>query len=345
MIEAAAIDHPFPEPPVEGAAIEIAPGVLWMRLPLPMKLDHVNVYALDDGDGWTLVDTGFDTRRGRAIWRALLSGPLAGKPVARVLVTHHHPDHVGLAGWFKTDHGAQILTSRTAWLFARMLQLDEQSVPTPETLAFWRACGMAHDIYERRAAERPFNFADCVAPIPAGYTRLSQGDTLRAGGRVWDVHMGDGHAPDHVTLWSRSDALVIGGDQLLPSISPNIGVHATEPEADPVGAWLDACARLAPLARPDHLVLCGHKTPFVGLPQRMRQLADNHHGALARLYAHLVEPKSAGDCFLPLFRREIGEGEYGLALSEAMAHCLHLWHSGQASRDIGADGVWRFEAL
>ena len=126
--------YPWEEPPAEGAAIEVAAGVLWMRLPLPMKLDHVNVYALDDGDSWTVIDTGFASRRSRAIWETLLKGPMGGKPVARVIVTHHHPDHVGLAGWFQSEHGAELITTRTAWLFSRMLMLDEQAVPAPETL-------------------------------------------------------------------------------------------------------------------------------------------------------------------------------------------------------------------
>ncbi|UMA65208.1 MBL fold metallo-hydrolase [Roseivivax marinus] len=337
------IRYPWSEPPAEGAAIEVAPGVLWMRLPLPMKLDHVNVYALDEGDGWTLIDTGFRSNRGERLWQALLDGPLAGKPVTRVVVTHHHPDHVGMAGWFQ-ERGATLVTTRTAWLFARMLLLDEQDRPAEETLDYWRRAGMDPEILAQRSGERPFNFADVVHPMPLGFRRVRQGDTVRMGGRDWDVHIGNGHAPEHATFWSRDDDLVLGGDQLLPSISPNIGVHATEPEADPVAEWLEACERLAALARPEHLVLGGHKLPFTGLPTRMRQLIDNHHGALDRLHTHLAQPRAAGECFPPLFKRKIGAGEYGLALVEAMAHCLHLWHTGRATRTVRDDGAWAFRA-
>ncbi len=342
--ESGAIRYPWAEPPAEGMATEVAPGVLWMRLPLPMKLDHVNVFALDDDDGWTVVDTGFNSRRTRAIWDSLLAGPLGGKPVRRVLVTHHHPDHMGLAGWFQAQ-GAELLTTRTAWLFARMLTLDVQDRPTDETALYWRRCGMAPEILEKRLAERPFNFADVVHPMPLGFNRIRQGDVLRLGGRDWEVHIGNGHAPEHATLWSRDDDLVLAGDQMLPSISSNIGVYATEPEADPVADWLEACERLGALARDGHLVLGGHKLPFAGLPARMRQLIQNHHGALARLEAHLSEPKAAGDCFAPLFKRRIGEAEYGLALVEAMAHCLHLWHEGRATRHLREDGAWAFQAV
>jgi len=336
----AKIRYPFEEPPAEGEAIEVADGVLWMRLPLPMALDHVNIYALDDGDGWTVIDTGFASRRSKAIWGKLLAGPMAGKPVTRVIVTHHHPDHVGLAGWFQTEHGAELWTTRTAWLFARMLMLDVQELPTKETLAFWRSGGMDTAIYDKRSGERPFNFSEMVAPMPLGFKRIKQDDVIRIGGRDWDVHMGNGHAPEHATFWSRDDNLVLGGDQLLPSISPNIGVYATEPEADPVAEWLESCECLAPFAREDQLVLGGHKLPFIGLPTRLRQLVDNHHGALKRLAKHLETPRVASDCFAPLFKRKIGEDVYGLALVEAMAHLNHMYALGQVTRTRRNDDAW-----
>ncbi|MDW4499778.1 MBL fold metallo-hydrolase [Sulfitobacter sp. D35] len=337
--------YPFETPPERGAAVEVAEGVLWMRLPLPMKLDHVNIYALDDGDGWTVVDTGFDTRLTREIWATLLAGPLGGKPVRRVVVTHHHPDHVGLAGWMQSDHGAELVTTRTAWLLARMLVLDEQAVPSPETLTFYRRAGMERDVYDKRATERPFNFADIVAPMPVGYTRIKQDDVIEMGGRRWDVHIGNGHAPEHATFWSRDDGLVIAGDQILPSISPNVGVYATEPEADPLGEWLEACERLSLLARDDHFVLGGHKLPFTGLPFRLQQLIENHHGGLKRLLAHIDTPKSASECFAPLFKRSIGEAEYGLALVEAVAHLVHLNQTGLATRNLRAeDDAWVYQA-
>ncbi|WP_411838355.1 MBL fold metallo-hydrolase [Paracoccus sp. ME4] len=322
------IRTPFDTPPAEGAAVTVAPGVLWMRLPLPMKLDHVNVYAFDDPEGWTIVDTGFDTGRSRALWERLLAGPLQGRPVVRVIVTHHHPDHVGLAGWFMQG-GADLWISRTAWLTARMLVLDEQAQATPQALAFWRRAGMPAELLARRAVDRPFNFADVVHPLPQGFTRLAEGDVVAFGGRRWRVAMGHGHAPCHVTLWSQDDDLVIGGDQLLPSISPNLGVYPTEPEADPVGEWLESCTRLAALARTDHLVLPGHKLPFTGLPFRLEQLIQNHRAGLERLAEVLRDaPRTAVGCFDILYRRRIGEGEFGLALVEAVAHVNHLHRAG-----------------
>ena len=337
------IRYPWEIPPAEGEAIQVADGVLWMRLPLPMALDHVNVYALDEGDSWTVIDTGMSSRRSRAIWQGLLDGTLQGKPVKRVIVTHHHPDHVGLAGWFQSDLKAELWTTRTAWLFSRMLQLDEQAVPRQETLDFYISAGMDEAIFEERKSERPFNYADVVYPMPLGFKRIKQGDVIRVGGRDWEAHMGNGHAPEHLTLWSRDDNLVISGDQILPSISSNIGVYATEPEADPVADWMEACERLSQFARADQLVLGGHKLPFTGLPTRMRQLIENHHGALARLLDHLSEPRTAAECFPSLFKRKIGKGEYGLALVEAIAHLNHLYHLGQVRRERRADGAWLWQ--
>ena len=339
----AAVRHPFEVPPVEGEAVEVAPGILWLRLPLPMALDHVNIYALEDGDGWTIVDAGLSSKRSKAIWERLLAGPLAGKPVVRVILTHHHPDHVGLVGWFQS-RGAELLATRTAWLYARMLVLDEQDRPSPEALSFYRRAGLSEADLAKRAGERPFNFADVVDPMPLGFTRLTEGQCLQIGGRNWTVRLGSGHAPDHATLWS-DDGIILGGDQLLPGISANIGVYPTEPDADPLTDWLDSCRAFLPHARDDQLVLPGHKLPFTGLPLRLVNMIENHESALVRLLDHLATPKTANQCFLPLFRREVGPSEHGLALVEAVAHLNCLLRRGQVMRSLSADGAWEWERI
>lgn len=336
--------YPHETPPDPDQAIELADGVLWLRIPLPMVLNHVNVYALDDGDGWTIVDSGVHSKKTIGIWDSLLAGPLKGKPVTRVLITHHHPDHVGMLGWFM-GRGAEHWTSRTSYLLSRMLTLDVETEPNPATVAFWRTAGMPPEKIEARTAVRPFNFADIVAPIPVGYTRLQEGEVMRAGGRDWDVRMGGGHAPEHVTLWSRDDNLVIGGDQLLPSISPNVGVQPAEPLADPLADWLEACERLATHASEDHFVLPGHKLPFTGLPTRMRQLICNHHGGLTRLKKHLQTPRTVVDCFPPLFKRRIDDGTYGLAMVEAYAHLNHMLALGEVTRETREDGAFLWQAV
>ncbi|MEO0487178.1 MAG: MBL fold metallo-hydrolase [Pseudomonadota bacterium] len=342
--EAALLSYPIDEPPAPGEGVEVAPGVLWLRFPLPMALDHVNLYAFDEGDSWTLIDAGMRWGRGEKALAALREGPLAGKPISRVICTHHHPDHVGFAGRFMRA-GAELCMTRVAYLTARMLTLDEQDSYPPETVRFYQRAGMAADVLAKRQSERPFNFADVVEPMPLGYTRLDDGDTIRFGGRTWDIRLGSGHAPDHATFWSRDDNLVLTGDQVLPGISPNIGVYPTEPEADPVADWITSCEALRTHARPDQLVLPGHKRPFTGLPLRLKQLIDNHHGVLKRLLDHLSTPSSAGETFAPIFKREISGSEYGLALVEAFAHCQHLYHTGKVSRTISAAGAWTYTRL
>ncbi len=339
------IRYPFDTPPAAGEAVEISDGILWMRLPLPMRLNHVNVYALREQGGWSVVDTGFASSRSREVWRALMDGPLQGQPILRVFATHHHPDHIGLAGWFQSDFQAELWTTRTAWLFARMLTLDRHDVQTAETLLHYRSGGMDPGIYQKRLAEKPFNFADIVAPMPLGFKRIKEGDVIKIGGRHWDIHIGNGHAPEHATLWCREEPLLISGDQILSSISPNIGVYATEPDADPLADWLEACNRLSGFAREDHLVLPGHKLPFTGLPARMTQLIENHHGALKRLLEHLSEPRTAAECFTTLFKRAVGDGEYGLALVESIAHLNHLYQRGQVTRSRRADDAWLWQRV
>ncbi|MEO0388578.1 MAG: MBL fold metallo-hydrolase [Pseudomonadota bacterium] len=263
---------------------------------------------------------------------------MAGKPVARIVLTHHHPDHVGMAGWLTRETGAKIWATRTAWLFARMLTLDEHPRPTAEAMAFYTAAGMAPDLLEARRAARPMNFCDSVYPIPLGFHRLQEGMEIAIGGRLWRVHIGHGHAPEHATLWA--DDVVLVGDQILPGISSNLGVYPTEPEADTVGDWLESCLRLQAHAQPGQLALPGHNTPFRGIATRLDQLIDNHHTALTRLLDALRVPRTAAECFEPLYRRRIGSGEYGLALAEAVGHLNHLHQAGKIARTRREDGAW-----
>ena len=339
------IHFPWDLPPNDGETVEVAKGLHWIRLPLPMKIDHVNVYALDDGDGWSIVDTGIASGRTKAIWERLLSGPLSGKPVKNLIITHHHPDHIGLVGWFMKEHGAKLLATRTSYLMGRMLSLDVQKSLPSETLNFWRCSGMETEKIEKRSTQMSFNFSELVEPIPLGYLRLQEGDMIRMGGRDWKVRIGNGHAAEHATFWSDSDNLVIAGDQIISSISPNLGVFVAEPEADTVSEWLEACERFLTYARPEHKVFSGHKLPFTGLQFRLRQLIENHHSAVARLLMFLSSKKMASECFSPLFKRKIEEGEYYLALVESVAHLNHLYAAGKVSRVLSDKGAYLYERV
>ena len=334
------ISFPFENPPSEGSAIEVAEDILWMRLPLPMALDHVNVYAIRDGEGWCIVDTGYFTKRSQQIWESLLSGPLNGNPVTRVLVTHHHPDHIGMAGWFQTKLDTELISSRTAWMYGRMMILDNQKKWPKEVLDFYKSTGISEEMFSYWLSRGPRNFLDVCFPMPSGYTRIKDGDKIKIGKRKWHVRSGDGHAPEHITLWSLDDDVVIAGDQVLPGISSNIGVYPTEPLADPLTDWIASCEKFKLIAKNEHFVLPGHKLPFLGLPTRLQQLIDNHNNSLPRLIEHLKTPQTAVGCFEILYKRKIGKGEYGLALVEAVAHLNHLFIAGKIQRRMNKNKVW-----
>jgi glyoxylase-like metal-dependent hydrolase (beta-lactamase superfamily II) len=323
------LTYPFP-PPAPEDPLEVLPGLLWLRLPLPWAINHVNVYALEEPEGWTLIDTGIDSAALRAHWEAIESR--FGK-VRRVLATHHHPDHMGLAAWFMA-RGAELLAARTGWLMARMLVLDEEPDLPAARRAFLARGGMVPP------EGRPFNACDWMGLLPQGYTRLHAGETLHLGGRDWQIRFGQGHAPDQVTLWSPE--AVIMGDHILPGISPNIGVQAAEPGADPLGEFLTSLAEMAPHAG-DQLVLPGHQRPFHGLSERIAALEAEHRTALDRLEAHLATPRTAFDCFPALFRRAIGPSEAGLALAETLAHLNRLVAEGRAKAEPGPEAalLWR----
>ena len=191
-----------------------------------------------------------------------------------------------------------------------------------------------------RTSGKPFNFGDSVYEMPLGYRRIIDNEKIILGNRSWIVRVGNGHAPEHATLWCEDEPLIIAGDQIISSISPNLGVYATEPEADPVEDWITSCESFLPYANDEQLVLPGHKLPFCGLPHRLKQLIENHHSALSRLVEFLKEPQTSVGCFLTLYNRKISQNEYGLALVEAVAHLNHLHRKKIISREINSDGAY-----
>lgn len=327
--------------PDAGATVEVAPGVLWLRLSLPMALNHVNVWALADGEGWTVVDTGIQTPATVAHWQQALDGALGGRPVRRVVCTHMHPDHIGLAGWLCARFDAPLLMTRLEYVTARMLLADTGPAPASGE-AFYRAAGWeAAQIEGYRA--RYGQFGRGVAPLPLTYQRLTEGDVLSIDGRAWRIVVGDGHSPEHACLWREDDGVFIAGDQILPRISSNVSVWPTEPDADPLGDWLRSIDKLAGLLPDDLLVLPSHGEPFRGVQTRLEQLRRGHDVALRRLERTLAKPCRAMDVFPALFARPVDDGLLGMATGEAVAHLNYLLRQGRVDRRRDADGVdwWR----
>ena len=303
-------------------------------MPVPFPPGSVNCFALREADGWTLIDTGFREEETRSLWLQMIDGVLEKQPIRRVIATHHHPDHLGLAGWFQRDFGAELWTSRTAWLFARMLQLDAWTEPPPEAEAFMSRAGYDEAMMARYRERAARNFSVTVEPMPLGFRAVTEGELLQAGGRRWRVMFGHGHAPDHLVLISEEDDLVIAGDQILPKITPNIGVYPTEPEADPLGDWMASCEILAQRLDDARLILPGHGDPFRGARRRLRDVVAKHERALDRLADLLQTPRLLVECFPALYRREITPALEGLATVEAAAHLNRLVCAGRAVRRV-----------
>ena len=329
-----------PEP---GELIAIARGVGWARLPVPGSLKHINVWALDDGDGVALVDTGVDFAPSRAAWEALFGGPLAGRPVTRVIVTHFHPDHVGLAGWLTGRFDVPLWMTREEWLFARMLTSDIRDAPPAEAVTYWRSAGWSEERIEAERAKGWGRFASVVSPVPVSFVRFTDGDVLEIGARKWRVVVGSGHCPEHACLVDEAGGVMIAGDQVLPRITSNVSLSLSEPMADPLGDWLSSIEKVKALS-PGLLVLPSHGEPFTGLHARLDSLRDGHLGRLDALHGHLSEPRRAVDCFPVLFGRAIDDSILGLATGEAMAHLRRLEVEGRAVRETRDGALW-FKAV
>jgi glyoxylase-like metal-dependent hydrolase (beta-lactamase superfamily II) len=335
--------------PGDGEVMTVAPGVRWARLKVPGPLKHVNCWLIDDaddrGDGVSLVDTGMNQPETRAAWKAVFKGPLAGTRVTRMIGTHFHPDHIGLAGWMCDHHDAPLWMTRGEWLTAQMLVADARPETPKEVSDYRHAAGWSDEQIDIAAKSGWANFGRIVRPMPMSYRRMIDGETIRIGERDWRVVVGSGHSPEHACLLDEVAGVFIAGDQVLPRISPNVSVGITEPQADPLGEWLESIAKLKREVPADVLTLPGHGDPFTGLHTRLDAMDREHRERLDELAAFLaIEPRRATDCFGRLFRRAIGQDMLGMATGEAIAHLRRLEVEGRAVRETGDDKIWRWRA-
>lgn len=340
------LDHrPVPAPrfgpatPAPGAMVEVEPGIFWLRFPLPFALDHVNLWLLDDGDGWTVVDTGYGNRTCKEIWQGLLDGPLAGRPLRRIVVTHFHPDHVGLAGWLQGLTGAAFWMPETEWLLARLLYVDAPDAALEQALAFYRLAGLEADTLARMRADGHV-YPRRITPPPLTFEPLRSGDELRMGGRDWRVWTGVGHAPAEACFVAAADGLFLSADHVLPRISPNVAVWPQSPHADPLGPFLRSLDDLRAL--PESIrALPAHDWPFLDLHGRLRALAHHHHERLAATLAAVAAEATAADVFRHLFPHIHDLHQLRFALGETLAHLNRLVATGDVARWLDG-GVWRF---
>ncbi|WP_234407592.1 MBL fold metallo-hydrolase [Pseudomonas bohemica] len=335
------LSYPFAQLPVPGQMRQVAPGVYWIRMPLPFVLDHINLWALEDDDGWTLVDTGVYSGASIESWQSLLDNWPDARPIKRVIVTHMHVDHVGMAGWFSERFGCSLWMARQEYLQAR-LTLADANQPLPHAWRqFYVRAGwndQAIDAFAAGAAKYVRKFH----PLPSSYRRLRDGEHIAIGGHQWKILLTGGHSPEHASLYCADLKLYISGDQVLPRISSNVSTYPYEPDANPLDDWYSSLGRIALQVPDEVMVLPSHNECFHGLHPRIEALRESVGQGLADLRKALRTPARVIDLFEVLFHRPIDQSnpaQYRMATGEATSHLNLLLHRGELSVNSDDQGV------
>ncbi len=334
-------DYPFPNPPAPGTTIEVAPGVHWLRMALPFALDHINLWALEDGADWLLIDTGLGNEPTRALWDRIFAEKLGARPVTRVLVTHYHPDHAGNAAWLCKRTGAELWMTRGEFLTVHAARNSSAGYTTEAQMELFRSNGL-DEARANALLARGGLYKTMVPDFPIAHRRLYEGDHVAIGGREWNVMVGYGHAPEHASLFCGQANVLVSGDMLLPRISTNVAVRPIDPRSNPLRLFLESIRRYRALPE-DVLVLPSHGLPFRGAHARVAQLEAHHVERLAELREACAQaPRAAADVLEILFKRKLDTSQIFFALGEAIAHLHYLQYDGRLARSVGADGVARF---
>ncbi len=343
----AVLEFPFTGPPPPGAATAVAPGILWLRMPLPFALDHINLWLVEESRGWTLVDCGYGDAPTRALWEQHFAATLGGRPLTRIIATHYHPDHAGNAAWLAGRFGCGVAMTSAEYLTAHAIAGQTSGYALADTIALFARHGM-HADHLAALDGRGNAYRRGVPELPFAFERMLDRDALTLGGASWRVIEGHGHSPEHASLHCAERALLVSGDMLLPRITTNVSVWPAEPDADPLGRFLDSLAAFEALPA-DTLVLPSHGLPFRGIATRVGQLRDHHAARLDELVAAVATlaaasgaPVSAADVVPVLFRRELDLQQRFFAMGEAIAHLNHLWRTRRLDRRADADGALRF---
>ncbi|MDE1181032.1 MBL fold metallo-hydrolase [Paraburkholderia sp.] len=349
------LDYPFgdtlPEP---GTTREVAPGVFWLRMPLPFALDHINLWLIrdeiDGQQGWTVIDCGITSDEIKQNWETIFDTLLDGLPVLRVIVTHCHPDHVGLAHWVcsggdKARWDVRLWMTLGEYMMGRVMAAgDGSNAGGPGAARHFERHGLTDEASLDQLRNRTGYYPKLVPAMPSQYRRLRDGDGVTIGGRTWTVVTGFGHSPEHCALHCEASGVLISGDMVLPRISTNVSVFDIEPEGNPLALYLESLGRYETMPA-DTLVLPSHGKPFRGMHTRIVQLRDHHAARLAEvLEACSQKPHSAADIVPLMFRRKLDIHQITFAMGEALAHLHLLWLQGQLRRAQDDDGVIRFSA-
>ena len=333
----------MPEP---GSTMEVAPGVRWIRMSLPFALNHINLWLLRDEvegrQGWTVVDCCISRDESKAQWEQIFATQLQGMPILRVIVTHMHPDHIGLAYWLCERWNVRLWISATDYNMARLGALGPTAFGGDAAAHYFASHGLNDPDSVGQIRARSSYFPKLVPAVPPNYRRMMDGDVLSIGGLAWNCISGHGHAPEHIALYCPTLNVLIGGDMMLPRISTNVSVYEVEPEADALRQFLDSIDKFKALPE-DTLTLPSHGKPFTGLYTRIRQLHDHHRDRLAEVMEACAQgPQCAADILPIMFKRPLDLHQKTFAMGEAVAHMHKLWFEGHLRRTLGSDGVYRF---
>jgi glyoxylase-like metal-dependent hydrolase (beta-lactamase superfamily II) len=335
------LNFPFANPPKPGHVIEIASGILWTRIALPFRLNHVNVYLIEDGNGWAVLDTGIDNEATRAVWDALADGPLVGRRLSRLIVTHYHPDHIGLAGWICERFNLPLLTSQTTYLGCLNISLSPGALDAKPYHDFYLRHGLDAETTQR-VTTQGHNYLRMVSGLPPTFTRIVAGDTLEIGGRSFNVLSGDGHAPEQLMLYCAADKVFLAADQVLAKITPNVSVWAVDPDGDPLGLYLRSLRAINLQVPADALVLPGHQLPFYGLHARTVDLIAHHDVRCAAIAeACCTTARSAAELVPIIFHRQLDPHQMSFAFSEVQAHVNYMLRKGELAWLESSDGIER----
>jgi len=337
------LQYPFELIDNDGGVQRVADGIYWVRTPLPFALNHINLWLLEDGDGFTVVDTGLGSSRVQALWRGVLDKHLRGRPIRRVIVTHFHPDHLGNAGWFVEHFGSELWMTQDEWLMGRLLALDNSDATIDNTAEFFRRCDVeAENIDELK--HRGAEYRKIVTVIPRSFHRMYEGDRIEINGDGWEVIVGLGHAPEHACLYCEERRLLLAGDQILPRITPVVGVYPMEPDSNPLDDFLRSLRKFERID-PETLVLPAHERPFVGVQDRLAAMHEHHDERLDRLLEASARPLTARAGVDVLFHRKLDSMNLRLATAETVSHLNMLIARGAVERRENAAGVWEFQAV
>jgi glyoxylase-like metal-dependent hydrolase (beta-lactamase superfamily II) len=336
---------PFSEAPKFGELVAVSPGILWTRLPLPFKLDHVNVYLVKDDDGWVIFDTGINDETTRQIWEQLLGGPLKGQRIASVIVSHHDPDHIGLAGWLCERLGVPLQTSLGSYLSCSNISLSPWTFQTDAYHKFYLSHGM-DDASATIVGDMGREYLGMVSTLPQTFKRIVAGDVIKIGSRKFLAYGGDGHAPEQIMLYCESARILLVADQVLAKITPNVGVWAEQPDDDPLDLYLRTLRMLQANIPQDTLVLPGHRLPFKGLHLRCDQIIE-HHGERCNLIWQSCQTaaQSVADLTRILFRPVLDPHQMSFAFGEALAHVNFMLTRGRLYRVVDGEGRFKFSAI